>query len=428
LKVLLLSNIVPNCISSYLGCPVSVFGGWIDGMLDTIMVNSNLSFGFCVPLGNSTHGIIGQNEYYGFKPGNPTEYNQELEAHFLKIVNRYQPDIIDIFGTEYPHTLSMVNACEKAGVLSHVIINIQGLVSVYSENSHVFASLPQSVIKACTFRNFVKHDGLRSMQRRLKASGEFEKEAIKKVENIIGRTDWDYSCIKAINSKATYFFCGETLRTVFYESQKWSSATCKKHSIFISQTSSPIKGFHFLLEAMPNILSVFPDAHIFATGQNPCFDIPVWKQTAYQRYIVRLISNYGLESKVTFTGQLDAGQMCNQYLESNVFVLPSSIENSPNSLGEAMLLGVPCVAACVGGVQSMMIHERDGYIYQHDAPYMLAYYVCKTFSDECRATELSKSAIEHASQSYSPEFNAMTLLNTYKTVCEKANENFASMP
>ena len=59
------------------------------------------------------------------------------------------------------------------------------------------------------------------------------------------------------------------------------------------------------------------------------------------------------EDQFEFEGFLSAEKMKRLLLESNVFVCPSSIENSPNSLGEAMLLGVPCVASDVGGIADM---------------------------------------------------------------------------
>ena len=71
--------------------------------------------------------------------------------------------------------------------------------------------------------------------------------------------------------------------------------------------------------------------------------------------------------------------MCEQYLKANVFVLPSAIENSPNSLGEAMMLGTPTVVSDVGGVKNMIDHEKEGYVYQPDASYMIAYYAGRFF-------------------------------------------------
>ena len=102
------------------------------------------------------------------------------------------------------------------------------------------------------------------------------------------------------------------------------------------------------------------------------------------------------------------------YLHSNVFVLPSTIENSPNSLGEAMLLGVPCVAADVGGVTSMMDHKEEGYVYQSTAAYMLAHYICGVFDMEERAESVGLAARGHARKTHDPQQNLQDLLAIYQ--------------
>ena len=47
---------------------------------------------------------------------------------------------------------------------------------------------------------------------------------------------------------------------------------------------------------------------------------------------------------------LQAAEMRQAYLDADLFLLPSYSENSPNSLGEAMLLACPAWPAGVGGV------------------------------------------------------------------------------
>ena len=103
------------------------------------------------------------------------------------------------------------------------------------------------------------------------------------------------------------------------------------------------------------------------------------------------------------------------YLQSNVFVLPSTIENSPNSLGEAMLLGVPCVAADVGGV-STMLRPGEGYVYPSTAPYMLAHYIMEVFRMEERAEEMGALARQHALKTHAPEENLNRLLEIYREI------------
>ena len=46
----------------------------------------------------------------------------QTEVYLSKIASETQPDIIHIWGTEYPHTLAMMNVCESMGIIYKVII------------------------------------------------------------------------------------------------------------------------------------------------------------------------------------------------------------------------------------------------------------------------------------------------------------------
>lgn len=88
------------------------------------------------------------------------------------------------------------------------------------------------------------------------------------------------------------------------------------------------------------------------------------KISAYGRYLRRLLGDGGMEEKVIFLGKMNAGQMRDRYLKSSLFLCPSALENSPNSLGEAMLLGMPCVCAAVGGIPDIFTEGEDGILYK----------------------------------------------------------------
>jgi len=174
-----------------------------------------------------------------------------------------------------------------------------------------------------------------------------------------------------------------------------------------------------MLRAMPEILRNYPDAHLYVAGNDLTKTDSLYEKlkiSSFAKYIKMLISEYGLENKVTFTGPLTEQKMKERFLKSNVFVSPSTIENSPNSLGEAMLLGVPCISSDVGGVKNLLKHEEEGYVYQTDAPYMLAYYVKKTFAMKDEAEVMGVRGKEHAIKTHNREQNLQVLLKIYEDI------------
>ncbi len=360
--------------------------------------------------------IIGSSiAYYAFKPIKNNDKNLKYNNRiFDEILDEVKPDLIHIFGTEFAHSLSMMNCSVKNRIKT--VLSIQGLVSIIAK--HMIADLPWRAVYGYTFRNILMKDNVMGLKKQYLKRGRNEIEAIKKAEHIIGRTSWDKACTLQINPNAKYHFCYETLREEFYEN-KWDLSKCVRYSIFLSQVDYPVKGLHYVLEAMPLILKRFPEAKVYIAGK----DILNTKKlrdrlamTYYAVYIKKLIKKYRLEDKIIFTGPLDEKQMCERFLSSNIFISPSTIENSPNSVGEAKLLGVPVVASYVGGVPDLIKHKEDGFLYQHNAPYMLAHYVCELFDSEDLMISFSEKASENAMKMHDRVKNTNTLIGIYKNI------------
>lgn len=396
------------------------FGGWLVNASNDLSENTGIELYIAFPQKGSSglkHLKGKKINYYTFPSIDSREANNPNQVYLENILNSIKPNLVHVFGTEYAHSLAMVNLCNKMGIKA--IISIQGLVSICSR--HYMASIPINVQRRYTLRDIIKGENLIVQQNKFAKRGEVEIQTIKKSKHVIGRTTWDRACTSQINPDATYHFCNETLREEFYN-HKWKVDQCEKFSIFASQASYPIKGIHFVLEAMPLILKKYPKAKLYIAGHDITMADTIKqkiKLSSYAKYIRDLIKEYKLGDSVIFTGLLDEKQMCERYLKSNVFVCPSSIENSPNSLGEAMILGVPCVASDVGGIPDMLKDKEEGFLYQHDAPYMLAHYVCEVFENEDLALKFSKNAREHALKTHDRDENTARLIEIYRDVLEK---------
>ncbi|SLM18719.1 conserved hypothetical protein [uncultured spirochete] len=414
MRILWLCNVALPFISIDAKLPTVSVGGWLTGAYEGIKNCSDIVLGICFPVDISEpvkKGTVENITYYCFRRGNQrlTKYCSVYESIFRGIIADFQPDLVHIFGTEYSHSLAMTLAFSNP---KRTIINIQGLVSITAQ--HFRADVPSRYFYGGSLRNVIKCDSLFEQRKQLEHRGQFEIAAIKNCGHIIGRTDWDRACTEQINPTATYHFCNETLRPVFYKN-RWQYEKCEPFSIFVSQSATPIKGIHYLFRAMPEILRQYPKTKIYTTGRSP-FKTPWYKRSNYEKYLMRLMEEGRFKDNVFYLGSLNEEQMCNQYLKSNVFVSSSTIENESNSLSEAKILGMPAIASFVGGVTNRLEHNIDGFLYQYNAHYMLAYYVCRVFSDRKYAENLGDNARIHAQKTHAIKENAEVLVKIYREV------------
>lgn len=346
------------------------------------LVNSNdvkLYVAAVSPTVNILTKIVGEAITYYILPigrGN-TDYNLDYCPYWKRIKDEINPDIVHIHGTEYSHGYAYMKACGN----DKVVISIQGLTSVYSYYYHYGIS-KKDICRNLTFKDLIRGTIIHG-KHRFKKMGRYEIEMIQMARHIIGRTSWDRSHVWAVNPNAKYHFCNETLRPEFYTGELWEYEKCNKHSIFLSQAGYPVKGLHQVLKAMPLILRYYPDTIIRVAGGDIIKSATIYEKlrlSGYGRYIKRLIRANNLEDKIIFTGNLNAEQMKQEYLSANVFICPSTIENSPNSLGEAQILGTPCVASYVGGIPDMMKGNEDN-LYRFEEVEMLAEKVCRVFAN-----------------------------------------------
>ena len=408
MKILVLANVPLPQITKEMNLNQINSGGWVSSFLESAKQIEELEFIYCFCSKIISKKIIGNIEairYYGFPLNSRLNYFDE----FKKILNSESPDLLHIFGTEFYHSLAMVKAFDNP---NQTLIHIQGLTSIYA--THFTSNLPCKVVKKRSFRDLIKSDGILKQQKEFIRRGLFELEAIASVNHIVGRTEWDMACTKQINPRATYHKCNEILRDSFYNNI-WNIEKCEKRSIFISSASYPIKGFHNVLEAINITKKQYPDTKVYVAG-NSIIKKNALKESSYAKYLKRVIRNYNLDENIFFLGSLNDIQMCKQYLKANVFVSASSIENSPNSLAEAMILGVPVVSSYVGGVMSMLEHGKEGFLYQADAPYMLAHYIMSLFFDDVGAAEIGSNGRKRASATHDRNYILEQYYNMYKEI------------
>jgi len=119
------------------------------------------------------------------------------------------------------------------------------------------------------------------------------------------------------------------------------------------------KGHDVLIEAAPEVLRRFPDAHFDIVGGGPELASLIAQAEAR-----------GVLHAVTFSGHCD--DVASKLEMADLFVLPSRSEAFPNAVLEAMAAALPIVATGVGGIRELIDHEQTGLLVAPDDPRMLA--------------------------------------------------------
>ena len=355
MKILWLTSTILPYVSERTGADSSQSKGWLEYISDKLISDTSIEF-VSVYASRHRRQLYGEDEncrwYAFYSPAVPEiRCNRRRSNYFRSILEKEQPDLVHIWGTEYMFDLELANAAKG---IAPVVISIQGLISECARQYTY--GLPESVASRYTFHDFLRKDRICDQKERYRLRGESERKLLEMSGNVIGRTDWDKRCVYDINENIRYFKCEETMRDVLYGSENWVYDKCKKHSIFMAEANYPIKGMHIALDIVKKLKSMYPDIHLYTTGRDPrCKSLKDRiRQSSYEKYISELIYKYDLDAHITYLGTLNANEMKYMYLSANVYLNASILENSSNSISEAMLLGTPIVASNVGGTASVV--------------------------------------------------------------------------
>lgn len=349
--------------------------------------------------------------YYGIPNQVPLLYDENEKNNsfaWKKMIDREQPDLIQIWGTEFTHGLC---ALRIAGDIPSVIY-MQGYLQSIAR--HYLAGMTNSELNASvTFRDFIKRDSIFKQQKKYLASVKKEKEMLERSGRIICENDWCENSVKALNPDIEVFRCPLSINTIFSE-KKWNIDRAEPHSIICTASGYPLKGLHMLLRAVALLKNRYSDIKLYIPGPKMVADKSIqWKlrKRGYTKYIEKLIKELGIEENIVWLGMVSQEQLAEQYAKTRVFVLSSSIENHASSLKEAMMVGTPSVATFVGGVPEYVRHEENGFLYRFEEYEIMAGYIKKLFDEDSTAVKISENGRKDMYYLHSGN-------NVYKTICD----------
>ena len=286
-----------------------------------------------------------------------------------------------------------------------VVVSIQGNITVYDYMYYngvpkLFVNRNTSIFKTITNQNF--NHGKRIFE----LKKEREEEILKLSKHIIGRTDWDKRITRILAPESNYYHNDEILRPIFYNN-KWKNPDNILFTIYTTNGDTIYKGFETILKAVELLEKNDVDF--------------VWKIGGLKKdsQIVNLSTkmlNIDVSDKIQFLGSLSEKEIAENLMSSNLYVMPSHIENSPNNLAEAQIIGVPCIATHAGGTDSLLKDKETGYLIQDGDPWMLAGTILEAMNDYNESYKLAINAREVALQRHNPKRIVDSLINIYNQV------------
>lgn len=344
------------------------------------------------------------------------------ERHFASTVVRlreeFKPDVIHINGTEFSY--GAFDESIYGGV--PVVVSLQGVLN--GCYSHYSGGLTPSELWGTNFtlRHFLKGWSIFGEQKKWRIErSAVERKTLQQHRFFVGRTEWDRAWVSYFNPRARYFSANETLRDVFYKVRR-DATQVNRHAIFCGGAASyPLKGAHWLLRAIASLRVDYPDVQLriancdHRLGRKRSLMDKI-KDDAYAIYLRRLIEQLGIDSSIVALPALSAEGVAKELQMAEIFVLPSLCENSPNSLGEAMLIGTPSIATYVGGTPSILKDGIEGKLVPSADPAALAFAIRRWFEHPDEAEACVGPARETALARHDPERNASVMLAIYKEV------------
>lgn len=324
--------------------------------------------------------------YGGYKHIDENIYVEQLKA----VIDDFKPDIIQLFGLEN----CMATILGKTNV--PIVVHLQGLLAPCN-NAFFPIGLNKNTFRwPPTIREWILRNGYLYAKKSIQIRGEREKTLFKRMKYAMGRTKWDYEVTQLLSPQSSYYHVDEVMRSYFYEKAGTYNIPKRKKFIITSTISETIyKGLDLILKTiflLEHETTLDFEWRIIGVNSSSSFVKLFEKENPINR------------SKIKYLGVLNTEELAANLLDSNVYVHPSYIDNSPNSVCEAQLLGIPIIATNVGGISSLIEHGKTGFLIPANAPYELAYHL--------------KNISMHPKESYTIGFNG------YLTAQNRHNKNF----
>jgi glycosyltransferase involved in cell wall biosynthesis len=341
-------------------------------------------------------------------------FEKKLIYKMLFVIDDFKPDVIHIFGTE-----GLFSSIQKYTNIP-VIVHIQGIINPYL-NSYFPIGHNKSTLKFSKYFIFKNLFGLGKLSdyNRLQKQAIREKNNLRITKFVMGRTNWDSSLVKLYNPNVNYFHVNEVLRPPFYcfENYKFNNINKIDKLVLISTISSTInKGIDVILKTaklLKEESGIDFEWNIIGLNEND----------KLLKYFITATGIFPNKVNVKFLGVKSAEQIFELLNKSDIFIHPSYIDNSPNSICEAQIMGVPVIACNVGGVSTIVEHMITGILIPSNGIHELTSWIIELMYNNDLKSRLSNNSKLQARKRHNKDKIISDLVSVYRYIITKSHSN-----
>jgi len=305
----------------------------------------------------------------------------------IRIVRKYLRQHYPKYDVLHLHGSELQLPAMTAGLNAPQVLSVQGIVSEYAK----------VVPKRFSMLKF-----LWSM------AGFYEKRYLPTVHNFSCRTHWDKAHTVRLSPGCRIFHNWETIRPEFFAvaDQPAPPQPTRPQALFVGGKQE-IKGFKEMLMGFNLIRAQAPDMKLVIVGRLEPADVTA----VVEQYQLQHIGPDDVECR-PFQDATGLAILCRQ---SFCLLHPSYIDNSPNSVCEAQLMGLPVVASDVGGVSSLITEGETGLLCRLD-PADMARQTLRLYNDPALHQRIAQQAQAEARERHDPDTIIQRTLAMYRAV------------
>ena len=296
------------------------------------------------------------------------------------LIGRYDPDIVHGFGTESAYGLLAISQGRPS------VIFVQGIL----EKLAPFSRMPAINI---AIRKY------------------FERRVINKADGLIAETEFARQWALSRNEEARVKVIPHTYNAVFFSSKphfKESRIVCIGALSRIKGVTTVLRAFHAGINRAPHL---FNKAELVFVGEG-----------ALRPVLEEMVEQWYIRDRVSFLGHVKHDEIIQEMEKSNLLVIGSRMDTSPNVITEAHAAGLPVIGTAAGGIPDMIDEGRDGFVVQTDDCEAMALRMEHLLSDPQRCEEMGLAGRKKVRELNDPARIAEKHVDFYREILTRSSK------